>query len=129
MEKKEYIPLKDLQVYQLARQLSLQAWEIYRKMNFEQKKNIGDQFIRSVDSVGANIAEGYHRFHYLDKARFYYNSRASLAEAIEHWAELLAERNMITREVFLDLQLIKHDLQVKLNNFITSTKNVKYRIK
>ena len=43
---------------------------IYSQMNFEDKKIIGDQFIRSTDSVGANIAEGYSRFHYLDKVRF-----------------------------------------------------------
>jgi four helix bundle protein len=86
MEKKTYIPLKELKVYQLARQLSTKAWLIYSKMSFEDKKHIGDQFIRLVDSVGANIAEGYYRFYYLDKCRFYYNSRASLAEAIEQLA-------------------------------------------
>ena len=37
MEKKEYIPLKELKVYQLARQLSTKAWLIYSKMGFEDK--------------------------------------------------------------------------------------------
>ena len=53
---------------------------------------MGDQFIEAVDSVGANIAEGYGRFHYLDRIKFYYNSRASLIECNEHWIELLKER-------------------------------------
>jgi len=125
MEKKTYIPLKELKVYQLARQLSTKAWDIYSKMNFEDKKHIGDQFIRSIDSVGANIAEGYHRFHYLDKARFYYNSRASLAEAMEHWLELLLERQKIPREAFKDFKIIHKDLQIRLNNFIRQTKDEK----
>jgi four helix bundle protein len=125
MDKKNYIPLKELKVYQLARQLSTKAWMIYSKMNFEDKKHIGDQFIRSVDSIGANIAEGYHRFYYLDKARFYYNSRASLAEAIEHWLELLLERQKISNETFDEFIVIYKDLQIRLNNFISQTKNEK----
>jgi four helix bundle protein len=123
MEKKKFIPLKELKVYQLARQLSTKAWLIYSKMNFEDKKNIGDQFIRSVDSVGANIAEGYFRFYYLDKCRFYYNSRASLAEAMEHWLELLLEREKISKALFDELSIINKDLQVRLNNFIKETKD------
>ncbi len=123
MEKKNYITVKELKVYQLSRTLSTISWEIYSKMNYEEKKIIGDQFLRSIDSVGANIAEGYHRFHYLDKVRFYYTSRASLAEAIEHWAELLQERNIISAEKYYALTSIYKDLQIRLNNFIRQTKN------
>ncbi len=125
MEKKSYIPLKELKVYLLARQLSSMAWEIYSSMRMDLKKHMGDQFLRSVDSVGANIAEGYHRFHYLDKVRFYYNSRASLAEAMEHWAELLLERQLISVEKFNEFAIIYKDLQVRLNNFIRQTKDEK----
>lgn len=125
MESKNYIQLKDMKVYQLARQLSSKAWEVYSKMSFEQKKIIGDQFITSIDSVGANIAEGYGRFHYLDKARFYYNSRGSLFESTEHWLELLYERKMIDLSVFQSFQDIAKELQIKLNNLITQIKNEK----
>ncbi|GIV44793.1 MAG: hypothetical protein KatS3mg035_1916 [Bacteroidia bacterium] len=31
---------------------------------------MGDQFVRATDSIGANIAEGYGRFHYLEKLKF-----------------------------------------------------------
>ena len=129
MEKTSYIPLKQLKVYILARQLSSIAWEIYSHMKFEEKKHIGDQFIRSVDSVGANIAEGYNRFHYLDKVRFYYNSRASLAEAMEHWLELFVERQLISQKVSDELILINKDLQIRLNNFMRQTKNEKHNAK
>ena len=44
--------------------------------------------LEAVDSVGANIAEGYARFHFLEKVRFYYISRASLSEGVEHWIDL-----------------------------------------
>lgn len=91
MEKK-FIPLKDLEVYKISRELSRIAWKIYQALDWRDKKIMGDQFIESTDSVGANIAEGYGRFHYLEKIKFYYNSRGSLNEANEHWIELLWER-------------------------------------
>ncbi len=123
MEKSKYIELKDLKIYQLARQLSKIAWDIYSKMSFEDKKIMGDQFIRSSDSIGANIAEGYSRFHFLDKVRFYYNSRASQSESTDHWLELLIERSKISQETFDSYKSISKDLQIKLNNFIKQTKD------
>jgi len=101
MKSQNFIELKELEVYQLSRKLSSIAWKIFCRMNFEDKKHIGDQFLRSVDSIGANIAEGYGRFHYLDKVRFYYNSRGSHFEAFTHWLELLIEREKIS-EVILN---------------------------
>ncbi len=123
MENKNFITIKDLQVYQLSRKLSSIAWDIYSKMSFEEKKLMGDQFIRATDSIGANIAEGYSRFHFLDKVRFYYNARASQSESTDHWLELLFERNKINQQVFDEYKSISKDLQIKLNNFIKFTKN------
>ena len=82
---------------------------------------MGDQFIRATDSVGANIAEGYGRFHYLDKIRFYYNSRGSLLECATHWSELLFERNRISKDQHISYKKVADQLHVKLNNLIRST--------
>ena len=123
MEKKAFIMIKDLHVYQLSRKLSAISWQIYSNMSFEDKKHLGDQLLRSTDSIGANIVEGYARFHYLDKVRFYYNSRASLSEATDHWLELLLERNKINQATFDEFKSISKGLQIKLNNFIKQTKD------
>jgi four helix bundle protein len=129
MESKNFIELKNLEVYQLSRNLSSVAWEIFCRMDFMDKKHIGDQFLRSVDSIGANIAEGYGRFHYLDKVKFYYNSRASHYEAFTHWLELMFEREKITETEFKSIEVTALKLQIKLNNFITSTsKNARKNI-
>lgn len=119
--KKGYIVLKNLEVYQLARELSDMGWAIYEKLGWQDKKTMGDQFISSIDSVGANIAEGYGRFHYLDKIRFYYNSRGSLLESATHWLELLNERGKISKEGFKDCKVVAEKLSLKLNNFISAT--------
>ncbi len=129
MESLNFIELRDLEVYKLSRKLSKVAWRIFCRMDLLDKKHMGDQFLRSVDSIGANIAEGYGRFHYLDKVRFYYNSRGSHYEAFIHWLELLSEREKITASEFKAINEDAHKLQIKLNNFITSTtKNARKNI-
>ncbi len=90
-------------------------------MDWQTKKVIGDQFIRALDSIGANIAEGYNRYHYLDKVKFYYYARGSLAESCDHWLELLQERRLIQDKTYQKMKLIANKLSVKLNNFIGST--------
>ena len=80
MNNESYIKLGNLEIYQLAIEISDLVWKIYERMDWQIKKIIGDQFIRAVDSIGANIAEGYGRWHHRDKIKFYYNSRGSLLE-------------------------------------------------
>lgn len=123
----QYIPLKDLEVYKLARELARLSWQVYRNMDWQIKKVLGDQFIRSVDSIGANIAEGYGRYHYLDQIKFYYNARGSLFESCPHWPSILQERNLIDEKNFKEMQIISEKLSVKLNNFIRSVYRVKNR--
>ena len=125
INKKRYIPLRDLEVYKLARELSKIGWEIYESLPWQDKKTIGDQFIDAIDSVGANISEGYSRYHYLDKIKFYYNARSSLAESCDHWLELLYERKKINSENYDKMRDIKRELSIKLNNFISLTYKLK----
>ncbi len=117
----KYISIHDLEVYKLSRDLSRIGWGVYNSFNWHTQKIIGDQFIQSTDSVGANIAEGYGRFHYLDKIKFYYNSRGSLLEASEHWSELLHERGLVSQLEYTQFKEIAKSLLYKLNNFISRT--------
>ena len=86
--------LEEIKVYIEARKLSAVAWKIFSDLTWQIKKILGDQFIQSTDSVGGNIAEGYGRFHYLDRIKFFYNARGSLLES-KHWFELLDERSFL----------------------------------
>lgn len=121
----KYINLYDLEVYKLAKKLSEIGWKIYSNFDWETKKTAGFQFIDAVDSVGANIAEGYNRFHFLDRIKFYYNSRGSLSEANDHWIELINERGKINKENYQKFKEIAAKLNFKLNNFINSTYKAK----
>jgi len=116
--------LGDLQVYQIALQLSDKAWSIYQILPKEFRYEMGSQFLRAVDSIGANIAEGYGRFHYKDSMKFYYNARGSLWES-KHWLLLLYKRKLIEDDTFDQFLNTIETLGKKLNNFIGRLKDAK----
>lgn len=122
MQQKHYFELTDLEAYRLSREYSKLAWETYMGLSWQYKKIIGDQMITSVDSVGANIAEGYGRFHFLDKNKFYYNARASLLES-GHWLALMSGRGMITKEKFEEMKSLREKINLKINSLIKSQYN------
>jgi len=119
MKKGKYLTLDKLKVYKLARKLSRVAWEIYNNLDWRDKKIMGDQYIESTDSVGANIAEGFGRFHFLDKVKFYFNSRASLLES-RHWMDLIKERNKTDAESYKKYIKIYKNLRPGLSGLIDS---------
>jgi four helix bundle protein len=124
MDIKKYVKLGDLDVYKLAIGLSDFAREIYEKVDWQTKKIIGDQFITATDSVGANIAEGYGRFHYKDRIKFYYNARGSLLET-KHWTLLLRKRKFIAKEKYHKLLAQAEQIHKKLNSYISAcSKNI-----
>jgi four helix bundle protein len=114
--------LSDLEIYRIATDLSALAWQVYETMPYHLKFHIGSQFLDSVDSIGANIAEGFGRYHYRDSLKFYYNSRGSLNEA-KHWVYLLKTRNLVELELYKTILQSLEIEGVKLNNFINSIKD------
>jgi len=116
------VELSELEVYRIAKELSSMAWDIYKEMKNEFRFSMGQQFIRAVDSIGANIAEGYGRYHYLDSVKFYYNARGSLWES-KHWVCLLYERELLSLASYKAILEKLDILGVKLNNFISSIKS------
>jgi four helix bundle protein len=114
--------LEELEVYQLALEISKLAWKIYNRLPKDQQYSQGRQFLEAADSVGANIAEGYGRFHYKDSLKFYYNSRGSLNET-KHWTTLLNQRDLILEESYIKMKSLIETEQLKTNNFINSIKS------
>ncbi|MCX6743982.1 MAG: four helix bundle protein [Candidatus Parcubacteria bacterium] len=116
----EYLKLETLEIYRLGRQASKIAWQVYGNLKMDEKIIIGQQFVKSTDSIAANIAEGYGRYHFLEKVKFYYNARASLLETI-HWVDVLEERVLIKQNEATDIRKILDDLHIKLNSYIKYT--------
>ena len=55
--------LDELQVYQLSMELGERIWKIVMKWDYFAKDTIGKQLVRAVDSIPANLSEGYGRYH------------------------------------------------------------------
>lgn len=121
----KYLTLENLKTYKLARKLGDIAWKIFNTLDFEGKRLFGYQFIEATESIAANIAEGYGRFHYLDKVKFYYNSRGSLLES-RHWLEVIIKRKKLTDEKLIKEYLkCYQELRLALNGLIKSAFNQK----
>ena len=56
--------LEDLEIYQLSMEIAQKIWTIAEEWDYLSKKTIGMQLIRSVDSIAANISEGFGRYHF-----------------------------------------------------------------
>jgi len=111
--------LEDLEIYQLSIKIGEEVWQIVTKWDYFAKDTVGKQLVRAVDSVAANISEGFGRYHFKDSKRFYYISRGSLFET-KTWLEKSKNRNLVTSEVYDNLIKELNRTGVKLNNFIKS---------
>jgi four helix bundle protein len=113
------VKLEELKVYQLSMELGEKTWSFVDKWDYFSKYTIGKQLIRAVDSVAANISEGFGRFHFNESKHFYYYSRGSLYES-KTWLAKAKNRNLITEETFIIFEKEITQLGVKLNNYINS---------
>lgn len=96
MENKKFLKLSDIEAYRIAFKLSNQVWDIVLKWDHFSKDTIGKQFARAVDSISANIAEGFGRYSKKDKIKFFRYSVGSLHESLDrneksHIRKLLSE--------------------------------------
>lgn len=110
--------LKKFDLYLKAREYSRLAWKIFSKLPQNIQWKTGWQFLESADSVQANIAEAYGRYHYKDKRNFEFNSRGSLTESMS-WVEILYEREFVTEKDFEEFAALGNVVSVKLNNHIS----------
>lgn len=92
---RRYLKLNDIIAYKDAFHLANKIWEEVKKWDIFAKDTVGKQFVRAVDSVSANIAEGFGRRHKKDKEKFYYNARGSVFECLD-WLQKARERKLIS---------------------------------
>jgi len=112
---------EDLEVWQLSKELVTKIYRITKDLPQDEIFGITSQIKRAALSIPANIAEGFGRFHYLDKAKFYLNARGSLLELKSHLLiafDLKFIDKAVTQQLIQDID----QLGIKLNNFITTTR-------
>jgi four helix bundle protein len=110
---------ENLEVYQLSEKLSDGVWSMVTGWDYLAKGTVGNQIVRSADSVGANIAEGTGRGSYKDNQRFVKIARGSLYET-KHWLRRCYKRRLMTEQNVNDLKVILDELAPRLNAYLNS---------
>lgn len=67
---KKYLQLNDIDAYKTSFTLSNYVWDVIIKWDTFAKRTVGEQFVTAMDSVSANIAEGFGRYSKKDKIKF-----------------------------------------------------------
>lgn len=111
--------LESLKIYSMAMELGEKVWNIVDRWKFFEKDTIGKQLVRAVDSVAANISEGYGRYHFKENRNFSYYSRGSLYET-KTWLIKAHDRKLISTDEFQRLTSSIEILGKMLNTYIRS---------
>lgn len=80
---------------------------------------LGNQLVRAVDSIAANLSEGLGRYHFNEANHFSYYAGGSLFET-KTWLTKANKRKLIDDEAMEKLLREINDINVKLNNYIKS---------
>lgn len=82
------------------------------------KRTIGVQWINAIDSISANIAEGFGRYTRLDKVHFYRISFGSVTESLD-WLQKAKTRQLINQAqydtILKELQVLPKELHQLIN--------------
>lgn len=119
---KEYLTLNKVTAYKKAFALSNKVWDTVMQWDYFAKDTVGKQKVRSIDSISANIAEGFGRFHKKDKVHFYRIARASVYESLD-WTEKAKKRKLLTDKEYRDIHESLKSLPKEVNALIKYTNN------
>lgn len=112
---------QDLEVWQLGKELVLLTYRLTESFPASEMYGLTSQMRRAAVSIPGNVAEGFGRYHYMDRVRFFLNARGSLNELRSHFL-IARELRFVDDEPLHAVCKSVETLSVKLNNLITSTR-------
>jgi len=112
----------DLDAWKVGHELVLEVYRITKTFPKEELYGIVSQLRRAASSITANIAEGFARYHFKDKARFYYQARGSVAE-IQNFLLLAKDLGFIDLETCKVLGEKGNEVARLINGLIRSISN------
>lgn len=115
-----YLKITDIEAYNIGFNFGNNVWNMVISWSYLAQKTIGAQFIDASDSISANIAEGFGRYHKKDKMKFHHYSRGSVLECVD-WLEKSKVRNLITQEQYNELRNELEKLPKSINSLIKYT--------
>lgn len=98
---KSYLSIDKIEAYNKALTFSNLLWNEVIKFDYFEKNSVGLQLVRAADSISANIAEGFGRYHKKDKIKFYQYAKGSALECYD-WLLKCKHRKLINESQLLD---------------------------
>lgn len=112
---------QDLRAWQVCHELVMMVYNMTKQFPDEERFGLTSQIRRAAVSVTSNIAEGFSRFSYADKARFYQMAQASHTE-VQNQLIIAKDVGYIEVEKFELLLKTSEDAYMILQALIRSTK-------
>jgi four helix bundle protein len=114
----------DLETWRKGHEFVLKIYGTTKKFPGEELYGITSQLRRASFSITANIAEGFSRYHYKDKIRFYHNARGSVSEA-QNFLFLAKDLFYLKENDFQNLVKLSETVLKLINGLIRSIENQK----
>lgn len=108
---------ENLACYKHAIKLYNAAYRMAEHLPVHERFNLASQIRRASLSTLLNIAEGYGRYHYLDKLRFFYYARGSLCETLSAFISA-RQANYIDDEQLGWVRDVETEAEKSLNGYI-----------
>jgi len=112
----------DLEAWKKAYSFTIQIYQLTKSFPKEERFGIISQLQRAACSITANIAEGFSRYHYKDKTRFYYQARASLSEC-QNFLIISKGLKYINNDTYTELYKLSIEIIKLINGLINSQKS------
>jgi len=106
----------DLRVLQAVEGVADGIWKVVVGWDEFAREVVGRQLARAADSIGANIAESFGRYHYGEKLQFLYYARGSLFET-KYWVNRAKARGLIQAEQADSCSENLNDIARQVNSF------------
>jgi four helix bundle protein len=121
-EPEKYLQLNDVNAYKMSYSLSNKVWVIVAKWPIFAKNTVGTQYVRAIDSISANIAEGFGRYFKKDKILFFRIARGSVMESLD-WTLKAKERGFLGESQYEEVIGVLKQLPKYINQLIGYTKD------
>lgn len=108
--------LESLRIYQDATAIATEVTDIVKKWSQFDKRVLGEQLCRSINSIGSNISEGYGRSAPGERLQFLFNADGSLQEA-KHQLDLAGQQSLVCEEQRDDLRYRLRRLSISIIEF------------
>jgi four helix bundle protein len=111
----------DLQAWQEGHKLVMKIYQVTQKFPKEEQFGLTSQLRRSAVSITSNIAEGFGRNSYNERAHFFVIARGSLME-IQNQLLIAKDIRYLKNEIFQDVSKDAINTIKLLNGLINKTK-------